>query len=551
MPGLRFFASDTVAHRRFDEGHGVLIGQVFDSQGQSAADALRSSPPESDALIKRYWGSYVVIRHTPSGWSVLRDASPLAACYLVRLDKAWAVTNAPRLLQDAGLFQPVLDWPMIVAALACRDWRPVRTALIGVEEVLPGTEARLSDAGPRHRRCWQAWDHAPMTGRKVPPEALVETIDRCAGAWSQLYRRPLIEISGGLDSAVVAAALIPRAAEPRLITFAAGEGDPTELGYAEAIADGFGIDLEVTHPEISQVDLLRSAAAPLPRPNARAFTQASDWLSLEYGRQLGADCFASGGGGDDLFGYGRSVLPAIDRLRIEGPGPALIRSLSDIARMSDATLWEALTQFWRRLRTPGQAPGHRIDGSFLSAEAMAMAAMPAAPDRGACRMPGKAAHVHAIATLPNHLEGHGRAGFAPVLFPLLSQPIIEHCLAVPSWQWSEGGRNRAPIRQGFAGRLPRAVIERRSKGAFDGFCARLYDQNRALIREVLMQGWLADKHLLDPNQVNQALAQPVPSAQLVMRLLALIDVEAWIRSWAAPPLPAGPAARPSVDIARP
>jgi asparagine synthase (glutamine-hydrolysing) len=166
-------------------------------------------------------------------------------------------------------------------------------------------------------------------------------------------------------------------------------------------------------------------------------------------------------------------------------------------------------------------------------------------------MPGKAAHVHAIATLPNHLEGHGRAGFAPVLFPLLSQPIIEQCLAVPSWQWSEGGQNRAPIRQGYAGRLPRAVIERRSKGAFDGFCARLYDHNRALVQEVLMQGWLARQHILDLNQVEQALAQPVPSAQLVMRLLALMDVEAWIMSWADPLRAAGHAARPSDDIVRP
>jgi asparagine synthase (glutamine-hydrolysing) len=146
-------------------------------------------------------------------------------------------------------------------------------------------------------------------------------------------------------------------------------------------------------------------------------------------------------------------------------------------------------------------------------------------------MPGKAAHVRAIGTLSNHLEGHGRASFAPVLFPLLSQPIVEFCLAVPSWRWCEGGENRALARRAFADRLPTCVIERRSKGAFDGFCARLFDRNRALVSALLLEGELAGQGILDRTAVEAAIRNPAPSGELVMRLLALVDAEAWLQSW--------------------
>jgi asparagine synthase (glutamine-hydrolysing) len=156
-------------------------------------------------------------------------------------------------------------------------------------------------------------------------------------------------------------------------------------------------------------------------------------------------------------------------------------------------------------------------------------------------MPGKAAHVRAIATLLNHLEGHGRAAFAPVLFPLLSQPVVEFCLAVPSWHWCEGGRNRSLARGAYAGRLPAAVIERRSKGAFDGFCARLFERNRACVGEMLLEGMLAGQEIIDRGAAEAAVRNPAPSAELVMRLLALVDVEAWLQSWSR--LRPAPAAR--------
>ena len=517
-----------------DDGTAILVGHAFPHDAAGGSGNL-SWPADDDGaeFVRRHWGAYVAIRATDAGTQVLRDPSAMAPCYLARHGSVWLLTDSPRLLVDHGLLHPAIDWPIVTASLVRHDWRPERTALVGLDEVLPATVVTLREDGAASRRIWQAWTYArPEPTRDLSAEALAETIDRCMAAWSALYPRPLIEISGGLDSGVVAAALAPVAGDPHLITFAAGPGDPMEVGYAQAIADALGLPLEIAEPQVTEVDLTRSNARDLPRPNARAFTQASDACSMAYARAIGADAFASGGGGDDLFGYQRSIAPAIDRLWAEGPGRGVIRTLDDIARVSHATFWEALGRFVRRAAT-GPRARLRSDLRLLSLEVCASLPAPVAVPEpaGNARAPGKSAQVRGIETLPNHLEGHGRASFAPVLFPLLSQPIVEFCLAVPSWRWCEGGANRSLVRQAFAKRLPPCVIERRSKGAFDGFCARLFDRNRALVGELLLDGSLAAQGIVDRAAVSAALRNPAPSGELVMRLLALVDVEAWLQSW--------------------
>ncbi|MDC7810944.1 asparagine synthase-related protein [Sphingomonas koreensis] len=534
--GLTLLTDGKVRFRHLDGEAGVLLGEAFDAADDDLLEAV-SWPADDDgsAFVRRHWGAYVAIRGSGDAIEVLRDPSAMAPCYAARAGPVWLLTNAARIPFDHGLLPVSVNWPQLAASLVSHDWRPEATALTGLREVLPGTVVSFGEANATCRAVWDPWRFArPLSGQACSPDQLAQTIDRCMTAWGRLYRRPLIEISGGLDSAVVAASLAAHVDDPHLITFAAGPGDPQELGYAQAIADHLGLPLEVVRPEVGGVDLTRSDARDLPRPNARAFTQASDALSRAYAEKIGADVFASGGGGDDVFGYQRSIAPAIDRMRVEGVGRGVLRTLDEIARMTDATLWEALTRFVRRRLATPVRPAFRSDTRLLAADVRCAA--PPGTDVGARHrqsIPGKAVHVRAIATLPNHLEGHGRASLAPVLFPLLSQPIVEFSLAVPSWRWCEGGANRALARRAFAERLPASVIERRSKGAFDGFCARLLDANRSLVGELLLEGRLAAQGILDRPAVSAAITNPAPSGELVMRLLALVDAEAWLRSWSA------------------
>jgi asparagine synthase (glutamine-hydrolysing) len=121
-----------------------------------------------------------------------------------------------------------------------------------------------------------------------------------------------------------------------------------------------------------------------------------------------------------------------------------------------------------------------------------------------------------------------------VLAPLLAQPVVETCLAIPSWLWCRDGRNRAVARAAFEDLLPGRILARGTKGGFDGFTHALFLRNRAVIRELLLGGCLAERGLLDLPAIESLLGEEARTSNLLAnRLLRLVSVESWLRSWAA------------------
>lgn len=537
--GLRLFATDDLPLRPTVGGDGFVLGHLFDASGTPEAGPVECglSRCGAERLVRGVWGSYVAVARQGHQLTVLRDPSGGLACYHVEVEDALYLTSAPHLLIDCGLIPVELDWPIIANALTRHRTRLAATALRGIRELLPGTLMTVGRESTAVLEVWDPWRHAAHSTEGEAAERLEHVLSATLQAWARTTRRPLIEVSGGLDSAVVAAGIAAAAPGASLITFAAGPGDADETDYAKAIAEHLGLDLEIAAPRLEDVDLTRSLSGDLPRPNARAFTQAADAQSLRHARSIGADAFVSGGGGDDVFCYLRTVLPAIDRLQAEG-WRAMGRTARHIAVMNHSTYWEALSRIARRLlRGRSGKPAGEL--TFLRSDHLAteITAEPDATDR--LIPPGKADHVRGLLTIQNFLEGHARVQHAPILSPLLSQPIVECCLSIPSWRWCEDGRNRAVARGAFARHLPGIVIERRSKGGFDGFCARLLQGNRTLIRDMLADGHLARQGLLDRAAVDRAIRNLSPPADMVTRLLSLVDVESWVTSWSSRPIHRG------------
>jgi asparagine synthase (glutamine-hydrolysing) len=112
--------------------------------------------------------------------------------------------------------------------------------------------------------------------------------------------------------------------------------------------------------------------------------------------------------------------------------------------------------------------------------------------------------------------------------------VIELCLAVPSWEWRAGGRDRALARRAFANDLPPAILRRRVKGGPDGFAALVLDRYRAQIRERLLDGELARHGIVERSEVERELAaEAPPGGEQRARILEFVAAEAWIDSWSA------------------
>lgn len=539
-PGLVAVGDAAAARIKLAGGRGIYWGHVFDrktfTRVTDGGERLLRPPNE---ILRTLWGGYVAIRSFGDMVEVLRDPSGTVACYYAQIDGAHLITSKPDLLFDHGLLTPSIDWSIVAQSLVYRDLRPARTALRNIDEVLPGVALEIRGDRAQSHCCWSPWFFAQPARQTIDPTAAADTLrttlTRAISAWSDSFQTPIIELSGGLDSSIVAAAAT-RSRSTLCMTFGPADGDPDERPWARAVAARTGLSLQELVPDGSIIDLMRTDSASLPRPCGRALSQAFDGPLRELAQHLGADAFLGGGGGDSVFCFLHSALPVNDRLAQEGFRLGLLTTAADIAQLARTNVWTVLLTALRYSMQPASRMPKPMTNPFLADHVRESTPWPAGNpwiEAPAEILPGKRRHVWSILAIQNHLEGHGREMVAPLISPLMSQPVLETCIGIPTWMWCEGGNNRAVARTAFRDLLPTAIVDRRTKVAFTGIIHRLVRAQLPALREILFSGTLARENMLDTKRLEAFLQGVAVSDDKLPELMALVEVEAWSRHWEA------------------
>lgn len=508
-------------------GKTLTIGHAFPWTG---LDGVAEAPDFPN------WGSYIQLSDTPRGLVLARDPSGMLPCYVRHVDGVCLAASDAELLTCVGAAE--IDWPHLAGFLASGGRRSPATCLADIFEPVPGTCWQL-DPHAVPETLWSPWTFAaaqrPIPSETIAAEQLRHTVEHVVQAWVTKFPDVVLGVSGGLDSSIVAAALKHAGANITAVTLATREPDGDERVHARALAHGLAISLVEAFESPDHVNLEYSAAAPLPRPSTRAFSQSSDAIQLAIASEHHAAAFMSGGGGDSVFCALRSASPLADRILAKAAPTNLGRTARDVARLTGSPLGPVLVRgvrnAWR-----GARPLPVLANPFLSTDCMAAApALPLhpwlIPPPGT--PPGKAAHVAWILGIFNHLDPVGRTLQLPGIFPLMAQPVVELCLRIPTWMWVRGGRDRAVAREAFRDVLPPAVLERRSKGTPASFVMSLFESRRRQIREMLCDGLLAANGLIDRAAIAQYTRDPRPVSDVrYMQIMSLVDAESWARCWA-------------------
>jgi asparagine synthase (glutamine-hydrolysing) len=116
---------------------------------------------------------------------------------------------------------------------------------------------------------------------------------------------------------------------------------------------------------------------------------------------------------------------------------------------------------------------------------------------------------------------------------LMSQPLMELCLRIPSYVWITGGRDRAIARRAFADVLPPAIVRRQQKGAIDQYNLRIFDANEAYVRDLLLDGLLVKEGLLDRARLERYLTRGASRTGFEYNdvLRHHLCTETWLRRW--------------------
>jgi asparagine synthase (glutamine-hydrolysing) len=509
-------------------------GRVFEFDADAIDAAVRT---RGASLLADYWGGYVAIIECGDGSiDVIRDPSGMLPCYVRHGENSTRVASDMTELVPPGAAK--LDFDTIARMFASIDALGRRTAIAGVEELLPGERLNVAASGSSVTVAWSPWNYMQRRCRASFAEhagALRGAVKQSVGAWTTCFDSILLGVSGGVDSSIVAAAAIPRTPGLRLLTLVEPGTEGDERRYAEALAATLGPTLSAPCFDLGTVDVTRPTLPHFPVPLALPIFQAVSNIHRAEDRSKPVDAYFTGNGGDNIFCNIHSAAPLIDRLLTHGARAGAWRTARDLADLTGSSFAEVVRHGWHRFRNR-HAP-HRIRFDLTGLTPRAAAAAIEEGDRHPwldappSALPGQKAYVAMQARGQKSVELYPRRTNAPQIAPLMSQPILELCLGIPTWHAVHGGRDRAVARAAIAADLPPLIVDRRTKGSPQGFLRRIFEAQLPAALELLAGGRLVEAGVVDPAFIGRTAAEAWRSDGRDHRILAFAAAETWVRWW--------------------
>lgn len=521
---------------------GAIVGKIFARTGGDAlsqlpdVDARRALATSGASLIGSHWGDYVAIIDHEGAPTILRAPFGDLPCFVRRTSEATLLASDIALLESMS-GRPVIDWHAVALQLIAPDIRRRQTCLAEIEELACGDRVTVGPA-LNYQTIWSPWDFVGPAhrcdDRLAASELLRSALLGTIAAQTSDRRPNLLLLSGGVDSSVAAAALAAAGRDTIALTMVTRDAAGDERDHARSVAGHCGIPLLEVVREPAMVDITRSEGCALPYPTETGFSQATRTAAAEA---LGSEDrrVFHGGGGDQIFCSLQSAAPLADLVRAKGLDRRISALTLDLARLAQTTAGTVIRQALARLIAGRSDYRWRANLDCLmpaacayEAEALVHPWLSPPVSVGS----GTAGHVALMMSALGIVQSPAWRARPPWKAILLSQPVIETCLAVTPWLWFEHGRNRAVARHAVEDLLPPGHIWRPGKGAMASFMIEIFDANRARLRAMIGDGMLVREGIVDRDACLRILDQPPPiRGNGWARLLHFADVEAWAASW--------------------
>ncbi len=260
-------------------------------------------------------------------------------------------------------------------------------------------------------------------------------------------------------------------------------------------------------------------------------------MEVHYDRDLGdraasaaAEAIFTGQGGDAVFFQMPTALVAADTL-YGSPGIAAIgRAMVDVAGWTRSTIWSVARQAvlgrWRAMRSPQPIP------YFLAGPEIQTSRLHHWLDDTGDLPPAKRMQLWGLANSRVYFGDSWRSRTCDLVHPLLSQPLVEHVLAIPVIGLTGGNGDRRLARQAYAQRLPESVVRRHGKGDLTAFYGRMIARSTEYLQDHLCEGLLAGHGIVNRNMLAIVLdPERLAHEDAYTEILTTALVESWVRHW--------------------
>ncbi|EGF94507.1 asparagine synthase [Brevundimonas diminuta] len=518
----------------------TLIGDVFDRRSPQIPATRPGDPWDYERkMMARLWGRFVGVQfgRGQKPVTLLRDPSGALECV------AWdheGLTIVSSVAFDWLIQRLRPAWRINVGRLAqaLRDPLPSMGALLldGPVALTPGTIQPL----PLSHPAVEIWNPAVIARQSQDPWPSTEeasrhlraVIDDTVSSLAGLSGPIAAEISGGLDSSIVASSIARRDPDTVKLWINAYGTTPEsdERRYVAALGRKLGVEPAcVPHAAAPITTEWLNAIAQDFRPGLNALDRPHD---LDWTRRLtaaGAIGLMTGRGGDTILLQRATADAFIDRWRDEKWRSLWSPDVWELAAANEVSIWTLIGQARRR--------GRKVHTIPQRSHPM----LPALPKT--CSLhpwlrnwddfgPAKAFQIAGLADSVSRHEPSALSRAVDVRNPLCAQPVIEACLALPASLLTTGGRERGLARHAFRNRLPAEIIERRSKGDMTRTYGRMIHDSLDVLRPWLIDGRLAALGVIDAAATDRELTRET----LLWRgkystIILAAAFEAWVRTW--------------------
>lgn len=536
---------------------GVILGKIFKTSGGGDYSTINNNIEGDEAqkiikstgnyLIEHYWGRYVafLIEKNSGRKMVLKGPVEGFFCYYVEYHGVTVYFSHFEDITQLDFLKLSMNWEHVVLHLKYFKMDKIDTAFNELYKLQPG-ESRKYSGG--QVTSYQYWDPVCLSQKdcledpREAAELLRRTVINCVSAWANSYDRIIHKLSGGLDSSIVLACLM-LSREASDITclnyFPSSDKSGDERYFARQVARYYGVQLIEKKLNASKVRLeCLFDISPLPTPEL--YMNAVDRCNYEAElmRNLEASVLFAGEGGDGIFFQPRTHFITSDFLQKYGFNADLFPVALNNARLMKKSLWAVLYDALKDRLVNSRGHDMMVEGNTVS-PLLNQDLMQSIKYEDTLNPSifmnnglsnGKRLHI-SLCELPNIYHYTAKtSSFFESCYPLLSQPIIECCLRIPSYILTVGGKDRGLTRMAFRNDLPAQVLRRESKGGIENYAQEIVDGNVKFVREVLLDGILVKEKLLNSTALEQALGESQAMIKTeTINILRHVCTEVWLR----------------------
>jgi asparagine synthase (glutamine-hydrolysing) len=556
---------------RLGKDRGAILGTLFKTPGHFTVGPPRRIAAISDAdsqdiiasrgrsLAGRYWGAYVAVIRRPGCVTVTRAPVSSLPCFRLVCGSMNIFFSHVSDCSMLDLKQLTVNWDSITAQVVGGDYFNGETGITEIEALECGDAVEITAENCSRHSFWDPRSilAADRIGAFCEATQMTrEVVEYSADALASSHSNILIELSGGLDSSIVLSSLARTQPRPTLTAvnyYSRGLGD--ERHFAREMAARAGCRL-IEQPRDEYLDLRRLLRCNWTvRPVLNFSAPDTEARNIAIARQVGASAIFDGELGDNVFGSNPTPGAVVETYRATGAGRRAVSTAADYAFLSRQSIWRVLKLAYREHRILGTDPDFtatREMTRFVSADA-ANSQLLASLDAHAIFHAMRRRYIHpwfknaaAIApgshallfgliatTSPTYNSPFSKPTDPSRVSPLLAQPVVELALRTAPHLHFRNGTDRAVARAAFTELLPKSIIRRGlGKGGPTLWAADVVEHNIDFLRELLMDGILAKRGLIDRRKVDAVLSHRIQKTTVIVGdIFAKAYIEAWLQNF--------------------